>query len=698
MNQRVFAFLLFSAASVLPVFGQGPVFDNSGNGKLSGTYYFRHVLYGLSTEADQSGITGDVSEAIALYGTVTFDGNGNYSMNGTVSDSYVDSENGGIVQDPLSCYNAGTVCNLGTGTAVSGTYAISASGFGYIVNAVTGDKVFGLVAANGVFIGSSTETTSAYNDLFIAAVATPSLTNSFFSGSYSAVGFWPGGGPAAFDNGTFGTPLLTLGASFQLTPNGGGSLGTFSLSGTSGSGSSVSQSINSAVSYNFSNGTAVVTFPSNQNGPFFLGGASTPEYLYFSQDGNFFFGGSPTLGFDMIVGVRNPGSLNFGGNLYYQAGLDQDESQLASGIADFDGYYGSFNATGSGDILIHQRLADLEYGTYGWTSADTFPSPLTSPYTDTVASVQYAFGANGAIRIGQGVWPYMGITIGLQAPALSGSGVWLNPAGVVSAATFSPFTAGISGGEMVTLFGSGLAPSTASATSLPLPTTLGGVQVLVDNVPAPLNYVSPTQILLNVPYSANSYAVANFQVNNNGNMSNGVTELVNQTTPGVFTGDYGLGYGYIEHSADYSLVTENSPAQPGETVIIYVDGLGTVYPPVADGAAAPSNPLSAASSTIAVDISGVAAPTPIFAGLTPTLSGLYQIDVQIPSTATAGDNTVDISGPDSYTTQALIPIGTGVGAADRKATANVRPQVHARPKAARKPFCFHGPGKICKAQ
>src|SRR6202044_1029091 len=100
---------------------------------------------------------------------------------------------------------------------------------------------------------------------------------------------------------------------------------------------------NTNIKYFFSNGAAVVTFPPSATANFFSG----QEYLYFSPDGNFFFGGSPNSA-DMIVGVSTTSSTqNFEG-LYYQAGIDQDLSDLGGGYADFDGYYGSFNATSTG--------------------------------------------------------------------------------------------------------------------------------------------------------------------------------------------------------------------------------------------------------------------------------------------------------------------------------------------------------------
>ncbi len=245
------------------------------------------------------------------------------------------------------------------------------------------------------------------------------------------------------------------------------SLGTINVSGYAGDDTTVSQSV--SASYTFSGGAAVVTFPASTTASFFPGGSTQPEYLYFSPDGNFFFGGSPTDGFDIMVGVRNSGTQNFGG-LYYNAGLFQDDSQLSSDIAYFNSYYGSFNATAAGNILQHQRISDsFNSGAYGSTFADTFTPPVPATYTDAIGGEQYAVGANGAIRIGQALWPFIGIDVGLQAPAFSGPSVYLNPTGIVNAASFSPFTAGVSPGEFVTLYGSNLAPGTDIFTGAPFP-------------------------------------------------------------------------------------------------------------------------------------------------------------------------------------------------------------------------------------
>ena len=55
-------------------------------------------------------------------------------------------------------------------------------------------------------------------------------------------------------------------------------------------------------------------------------------------------------------------------------------------------------------------------------------------------------------------------------------------------------------GSLGAIFGLNLAAQAVTAPSLPLPTTLGGVRVLVNGSPAPIHYVSPGQITFQVPY------------------------------------------------------------------------------------------------------------------------------------------------------------------------------------------------------
>src|SRR5207249_3032071 len=78
---------------------------------------------------------------------------------------------------------------------------------------------------------------------------------------------------------------------------------------------------------------------------------------------------------------------------------------------------------------------------------------------------------------------------------------------VVSAGGFvngANFSAQSSAGSFGAIFGSNLASGTASVRSLPLPTTLSSVSVLMNGYAAPLFFVSPTQINLQVPWELTS--------------------------------------------------------------------------------------------------------------------------------------------------------------------------------------------------
>jgi uncharacterized protein (TIGR03437 family) len=209
---------------------------------------------------------------------------------------------------------------------------------------------------------------------------------------------------------------------------------------------------------------------------------------------------------------------------------------------------------------------------------------------------------------------------------------------------------------LVTLYGTGLAPKAAQAKSLPLPTSgLGGVQVLVNNRPAATFYVSPTQVSALVP-SATAEAYATFQIINHGQASNKVTVYTSQTAPGVFTlNQAGFGAGAVLH-ADYSLVTPQNPARIGETVLVFLTGLGATNPPVPDGAAGPVQPLSkVVDPNLQVFVDGQNAPI-AFGGLAPGLAGLYQLNVQVPPGVRSAPVYLDISTSVSYQSQTTIAI------------------------------------------
>lgn len=627
-------------------------FDASGDGLLNGTYYFRQVAYQL----DNSG-SGSLNDEVSLYGTISFNGSGAYSLSATEVD--------------YSQQSAGPI-------TFSGTYSISASGLGFISSPLSsGDQVYGLVS-NGVFIGSSTENQSGYNDLFIAAPASANTTvQSGFQGTYTL----------SYMNIPNPDPEEAYDAQFQISPSGSGTIGNVSVTGYAGTNLTGAFTVSeSGVKYTVSNGAVALSFPTSNNTPI-----TGEVFLYTSPDGNFVFGGSQ-YGFDMFVGVRNAGATSSFNGLFYQAGMDEDESTLASGFVSPDSYYGSLYTLSSGDILGHQRILNLISvgNAYDYTNGEFDASGASDDPNTGQHYVYGAFSSGGPIRIGFGnasVFGVLGISVALAAPpasSFSGPGVYLNPTGVQNAGSFALFTTGIAPGEFLLLNGTGLANTTTSSPAFP--TELGGVKVLINNNLAPINYVSSTLLKVLVPYEISTNSFASIQVINNNVTSNSISVFTSMTAPGVFTiPPDGLSDAAAQ-DANFNLISSGNPAQIGQTVAVYLTGLGAVNPPIVDGGVGSSTaPYNLASNTISVDFGGISATSIPYAGLTPTAIGLYQINVQIPAGTATGDIFLDVGGPDSYTSEAGIEVASGpsaeAGGAPRAVASNTRHLQPRRPRA-----------------
>jgi len=602
------------AAIALPLIAADSVpFDKSGNGLLKGAYNFRHVAWQVGTD-----MTGNLGKAVSIYGAITFDGNGNYSINGSAWDSRTPS---------IQPFTA------------TGTYLISASGFGRLSSDLfsNGVGIDGLVS-QGVFVGSSTE--DGGGDIFIAAPASATLANTNFKDTY-----W-----VAEMNFPALDATQARDALFQLTPDGAGNLGSVSLTGYTGNGAKQTQSLPGS-RYAFTNGTAALTFGGTASGASLINANQT---MYMSPDGNLIFGGS-NQGWDLFIGVRaGAGASSAFSGLYYQTGTDLDTSTVASGYTTLDTYYGAFNSAG-GNILGHQRLiSGFDVAAYDYTYSDTYALAADGTYDDYLG-IHYILGAGGAIRVGFGQQGFLALHVALKAPNFSGPGVYLNPAGVLNGASSAPFTVGVSPGALITLYGTNLAPSTAADATFP--SMLNGVQVLINNRPAPLYAVSATQVSVLVPW-ATSGSVAAIQLMNGGTASNTVTVFNNLTTPGIFTVPPG-GIGSVAAlHPDGSLITSANPAKAGEVIAVFLAGLGVVSPAIGDGAPGPANPLSKATNSLSAYV-GTTQATIAYAGLAPQLRGLYQMNLTIPSGLTPGNKYLNISGPDSYSSIAYVSVGRG---------------------------------------
>jgi uncharacterized protein (TIGR03437 family) len=189
----------------------------------------------------------------------------------------------------------------------------------------------------------------------------------------------------------------------------------------------------------------------------------------------------------------------------------------------------------------------------------------------------------------------------------------------------------VASGSLIRITGSGLSASTASAGSLPLPTTLGEMCATVNSVPVPLIRVSSAQVNAQMPFEV--AGTGTLVITAPGGKSTPFSVNVAATAPAVFRageagGETGLPLIYRAQNAD--LVSFSNPVHPNDVVVVYATGLGRTAPDVASGAAAPEDPLAAAVAAVTANIGN----TPLyvaFAGLVPGQVGVYQINLLVPS-------------------------------------------------------------------
>jgi uncharacterized protein (TIGR03437 family) len=189
-------------------------------------------------------------------------------------------------------------------------------------------------------------------------------------------------------------------------------------------------------------------------------------------------------------------------------------------------------------------------------------------------------------------------------------------------------------GEVVTLRGKGIGPATGvNAKSGPngFPAELAGVQVLFGSQAAPLLYVQSEQINAVVPWDAgeNSFNPGtSIEVQYNGaSASNGVNLI--QIVPGIFLANATTQLAAVTN-ADGTPNSPTNPAKLGSVVTLYGTGGGPLNPPGADGLLWPSSPNSQFTVPVTAQINYVNA-TVTYAGSAPGLvTGIFQINVQIP--------------------------------------------------------------------
>jgi uncharacterized protein (TIGR03437 family) len=218
-------------------------------------------------------------------------------------------------------------------------------------------------------------------------------------------------------------------------------------------------------------------------------------------------------------------------------------------------------------------------------------------------------------------------------------------AGSAKVMTLSNIASGLPGdscspGGLATLSGSGFTTQTPqSAPSIPVPTTLGGVQVTVNGHLAPLMMVSSAQVNFQCPVlSSGSPLTIVLQTENSSEYS--LQSVMKAASPGLFNMDTtGQGLITISGTNEIAMAKKNGiegrPARSREILSIFATGLGQTLDSVPQGTAAPQDRLVRLTNTIKVVVGGVEI-DPLFSGLAPGAVGLYQVNAKLPPEVPTG--------------------------------------------------------------
>jgi uncharacterized protein (TIGR03437 family) len=206
-------------------------------------------------------------------------------------------------------------------------------------------------------------------------------------------------------------------------------------------------------------------------------------------------------------------------------------------------------------------------------------------------------------------------------------------------------------GELFSIFAAGFGPAqgvVAQPSGGSIGTSLGGLQVFIEDTPSSLLYVSSTQINLVAPYLLNGRTAAHIKIVTSSGTSNQVVLGVREVLPEIFA----------VANQDGTQNSQAHPAHAGDFLSIWASGLGQTNPPGVDGAiptaagGAPLLPITLQLATVQGTDTAFGSPpglvnaAVLYAGNAPGLvSGATQINFQMPALSPPLLSTPSVTGP-----------------------------------------------------
>ncbi|HTX34432.1 MAG TPA: protease pro-enzyme activation domain-containing protein [Bryobacteraceae bacterium] len=253
-----------------------------------------------------------------------------------------------------------------------------------------------------------------------------------------------------------------------------------------------------------------------------------------------------------------------------------------------------YAGTGPAQLALTATGTGFEPGAY--QASIVIQSPNAMPQTVTVP-VMFVLGGS------------------TSGTAITGVG----NAALLTSATQAP-------GGLLTIFGTGLANATTTATGNPLAYSLAGVTATVNSLPAPILYAAAGQINIQVPYAAGA-GPAVLGINNNGQVAGFQIQLT-AAAPQIFQDSGGN-------------VAGQATAKQGGLATLYLTGAGEVSPALKTAYSTTATTYTLLQSP-SVTVGGVPALIQ-YAGLAPGLVGIAQLNIIVPASVPAGPQPVVVT-------------------------------------------------------
>ena len=203
-------------------------------------------------------------------------------------------------------------------------------------------------------------------------------------------------------------------------------------------------------------------------------------------------------------------------------------------------------------------------------------------------------------------------------------------------------TGSISPGENIVIFGTGVGPATLTSGTVASDawsTTAGNTRVLFDGVPAPVIYASAAQTSVMVPYGVAGRTSTSIVVEYSGVPSTALNYNVVAAAPGIYTlNQSGTGPGAVLNQDGVTVNSPNAPAPRGNVIAVYMTGEGQTTPAGSDGSIIPAiasalkHPLLPVTATV----NGISAKVLYYGSAPGLISGVMQVNLEIPATAPTG--------------------------------------------------------------